>query len=100
MEKMTDNDVTLMWFDKLVEAQRNYLEVAGDAICIGVLDDTIHMSRYDEFMKLAELLDKEVSYEEDWDPNEKYIRYAFRYEEFTVTCLVTNAGGKEEENNG
>ena len=98
MEKVTDNDITLMWFDKLVEAQRNYLAIARDAICIGVLDDTIHMSHYDEFMKLAELLDKEVSYEEDWDPSEKYVRYAFRYEEFTVSCLVANS--KEEENNG
>lgn len=103
MEKVTDNDVTLMWFDKLVEAQRNYLELANGTICLGLMDTDIHFSSscYEEYCNLAKLLGKEIERNEDRDAKDKYIGYRFPYEEFRVTCLIDNPDYiEEEENNG
>ena len=102
-EVRDDDDVLLMWFDKLVEAQRNYLGVANSIICVGTLDDTIHIgqSNYNDFKRLSELLNAEIYQDKTWGANDEYIKYYFKYDEFKVMCLIDNPNYvKEEKKNG
>ena len=103
MEKVTDDDVLMMWFEKLVEAQRNYLGVAKGIICVGTMDTDIRISssHIDDFRKIAEMLGEEVQIDQDRGTEGEYIGYRFPYEEFRVVCLMDNPNYvKEEKNNG
>lgn len=103
MEKVTDNDVLMMWFEKLVEAQRNYLGVAKGVICVGTMDTDILISsqHIDDFRKIAEMLGEEVQIDQNRGTKGEYIGYFYRYEEFKVVCLIDNPNYvKEVENNG
>ena len=103
MKEVRDDDVLMMWFEKLVEAQRNYLGVAKGIICVGTMDTDIHMSNshIDDFRKIAEMLGEEVQIDQNRGTEGEYIGYFYRYEEFKVVCLENNPNYvKEEENNG
>ena len=98
MKPVRDDDVLLMWFDKLVEAQRNYLEIAKGIICVGTLDDTIHIgqSNYNDFKRLSELLNGEICRDGKWGADSEYVGYYFKHDEFKVMCLVDNPDYKKE----
>ena len=102
MEKVTDDDVTMMWFEQLVAAQRKYVELAGDLVGVGNADSHIQFSQFhiDEYKRLAKLLDKEIEVIDRpyRSIEDVYHEYSFTYEEFKVVCLVDYDWMKEKQN--
>lgn len=92
------------WFFKVVEAQRTLSELdnigeekdIGITLCIGSMDDTIHIHKPEQFDRLVEALTSvygeafvgEIKDEVSTGYNEEFVWRSFKYAEFEVGTIA------------